>query len=468
MDVVDLTGFEPASRRKRQSVIDLLDDDEGPKYAPPQADVRRAAALVQRIGGEDFKERPGRARRQCRKAMVAAPRESVEEIARIVVAAAGGPKALDAGDLIECGCCFDDECPLADVVQCSEGHVFCTSCLKRYAAEAVFGGGQGCVGLACISSGGADKCPGTFFDSALQKALPTKEYDQLHETAAVAAVRKAALDVFACPACGVAAEFDANRMGFECPQQGCPHKCCRGCADGPHAGKCEAKSETAKRRKVEEAMTAARVRSCPRCKAHFYKSEGCNKMTCSCGAIVCYVCCAVIDHAVGYAHFCQEPHCDHSKCNKCILFSKADEDHEAMRRAALAQGGAARVDALLEARPVAPAAAPQHFVDYAAVMANAHRALALAQLRFAEIQQRRNAAGRPAADVQLLLQQAAARRLRQAPPLPAGLQEMLQAGRRRQPAAPFQQMLQQAALPAAARQRRRGAQPRRDERRQDQ
>ncbi|KAJ1451928.1 hypothetical protein M885DRAFT_569299 [Pelagophyceae sp. CCMP2097] len=115
-------------------------------------------------------------------------------------------------------------------------------------------------------------------------------------------------------------------------------------------------------------------------------------MTCSCGAIVCYVCCAVIDHAVGYAHF-----------TKCILFSKVDEDHEAMRRAALAQGGAARVDALLEARPVAPAAAPQHFVDYAAVMANAHRALALAQLRFAEIQQRRNAAGRPPADMQLLL-----------------------------------------------------------------
>lgn len=33
-----------------------------------------------------------------------------------------------------------------------------------------------------------------------------------------------------------------------------------------------------------------KIRICYRCKVKFMKEEGCNKMICKCGVIMCYVC----------------------------------------------------------------------------------------------------------------------------------------------------------------------------------
>ena len=84
---------------------------------------------------------------------------------------------------------------------------------------------------------------------------------------------------------------------------------------------------------VEEAISEAKIRKCYKCHKPFVKSDGCNKITCGCGAKQCYVCRAAIKD---YTHFCQKFECKHQSCGKCPLYSNAEQDDaRAMREAGL-------------------------------------------------------------------------------------------------------------------------------------
>lgn len=52
---------------------------------------------------------------------------------------------------------------------------------------------------------------------------------------------------------------------------------------------------------IEEAMTAALIRRCPKCTEPYIKSDGCNKISCpSCHTLSCFICGKVV---AGYQHF---------------------------------------------------------------------------------------------------------------------------------------------------------------------
>ena len=138
-----------------------------------------------------------------------------------------------------------------------------------------------------------------------------------------------------CPHCDFKMLFEnSEEKLFRCQNPDCLCVTCRFCKEENHlplrCSEVEKKSDANSRHAVEEAMTNARVRSC-KCGQRYYKTEGCNKMTCtSCGGLSCYVCRADIPKKTDYGHFCQHPRnpgqgCP-SNCGKCNLFSNSEED----------------------------------------------------------------------------------------------------------------------------------------------
>ena len=192
----------------------------------------------------------------------------------------------------------------------------------------------------CEGSG----CNSGFREELLQKVLPPKTWEKYSEMQAKAQIEQAGLggNLAMCPKCGYQAEVPETQNIFECPVDSCRFSSCRKCGKASHIPlRCEEVTHQNRqdegRLKIEEALSEAKMRTCPKCSKRFIKSDGCNKMTCACGMKMCYVCRKPLDKKNPYGHFCQVPHCDHSSCGKCRLYSNdAEDDAQAMREAGIA------------------------------------------------------------------------------------------------------------------------------------
>ncbi|KAL2266901.1 hypothetical protein VTJ83DRAFT_4178 [Remersonia thermophila] len=154
------------------------------------------------------------------------------------------------------------------------------------------------------------------------------------------------------PAGRVAAEVRAavarrrrRRRGlrFDCRAPGCGRSSCLSCGKAwADVHVCHESALVALRTQVEQAMSMAVKRVCPRCSTSFVKNSGCNKLTCPCGYKMCYVCRKDIGGSgdgpdVGYRHFCQHfrPHGDGRKCDQCNLCNlwETEDTDEVLRKA---------------------------------------------------------------------------------------------------------------------------------------
>ncbi|KAG5518866.1 hypothetical protein PMAC_002397 [Pneumocystis sp. 'macacae'] len=92
--------------------------------------------------------------------------------------------------------------------------------------------------------------------------------------------------------------------------------------------KCFEKELDGLRLYVEKEMANAVKRTCPDCNLSFVKSDGCNKLVCQCGYVICYICRKNIKKE-SYAHFCDHfrtvPGKKCTECTKCDLY-KVDDD----------------------------------------------------------------------------------------------------------------------------------------------
>ncbi|MCJ1227438.1 hypothetical protein MMC12_004093 [Toensbergia leucococca] len=132
---------------------------------------------------------------------------------------------------------------------------------------------------------------------------------------------------------------------FQCQSPTCARSSCLNCKKpwhDPHI--CHESATLSLRTTIEAARTAALKRTCPRCSLGFIKDSGCNKLTCVCGYMMCYICRQGLGRKVGggagedgegYRHFCQHfrpagGRC--AECNKCDLYRGEDEE-SVVRRA---------------------------------------------------------------------------------------------------------------------------------------
>ncbi|XP_075383674.1 E3 ubiquitin-protein ligase RNF216 isoform X2 [Tenrec ecaudatus] len=232
------------------------------------------------------------------------------------------------GQLIECRCCYG-EFPFEELTQCADAHLFCKECLIRYAQEAVFGSGKS--ELSCMEG----SCTCSFPTSELEKVLPPTILYKYYERKAEEEVAAAYADeLVRCPSCSFPALLDSDVKRFSCPNPRCRKETCRKCQGlwKEHNGlTCEElaeKDDIKYRTSIEEKMTAARIRKCHKCGTGLIKSEGCNRMSCRCGAQMCYLCRVSIN---GYDHFCQHPRSPGAPCQECFrcsLWTDPTEDDE--------------------------------------------------------------------------------------------------------------------------------------------
>ncbi|RDX42329.1 hypothetical protein OH76DRAFT_1363022 [Lentinus brumalis] len=225
---------------------------------------------------------------------------------------------------IECGCCFS-EYPFDKMVQCPEAHLFCTTCMMSYAETKL---GEHDAQIVCMDQSG---CKLPFPDSELRRFLSPKLlelYERVKQRKEIEAAGLEGLEE--CPFCEykVVIENENERL-FRCENEACGAVTCRQCKKLDHLPKgCQAEVDDDKklgvRHAIEEAMTAALMRNCPKCNKAFIKEMGCNKMTCpNCRTLSCYICRKVI---VGYDHFAQPPpYTGRADPKKCTLWDASVE-----------------------------------------------------------------------------------------------------------------------------------------------
>lgn len=120
-------------------------------------------------------------------------------------------------------------------------------------------------------------------------------------------------------------------LKFSCQNPHCARVSCLSCNKAwADIHVCNESSLVALRTQVEQAMSMAIKRVCPRCNTSFVKNAGCNKLTCPCGYKMCYVCRSDLSDE-GYRHFCDHFRPDGDprpclECDRCNLWESEDTD----------------------------------------------------------------------------------------------------------------------------------------------
>jgi TRIAD3 protein (E3 ubiquitin-protein ligase RNF216) len=248
-------GVEPLRVKKLSSRL---------LHPHPENSLRRSVidAEMDALAAFDAASAYCRAKAEAREAKAAQDRRKEDEETENLV------RAKAEGTIADCGCCFE-ELPLNRMVHCNGDsiHWFCFGCARRMAETAI---GLSKYHLACMS---LDGCDATFARDQKAAFLDNKLATALEEIEQEAVLRMAGIENLAtCPFCRYAAEYPPveENKEFQCENPECGLTSCRLCREETHIPKScgEAARELghSARRVIEEAMSAALIRKCNKCR----------------------------------------------------------------------------------------------------------------------------------------------------------------------------------------------------------
>lgn len=233
-------------------------------------------------------------------------------------------KTFDAikTDTIDCTCCFIDN-KFEEFGQCTNGHLICKKCIKTHAENTIYQTLS--AKIACISCN--EKCIGLIDDALLEQILDARVFSEYKNLKNLAEIKELCVDdinIKICQHCNSGSDIgDSNQSLLICME--CFKDTCLKCNHVAHPGQdCYSLGKVAGniRHSIEDKMTETMIIHCPGCQTALFKNEGCNKVTCVCGIITCYICKQIVTKKVGYSHFCRERNCVNSECKMCHLWEK--------------------------------------------------------------------------------------------------------------------------------------------------
>ena len=199
-----------------------------------------------------------------------------------------------------CPICYDTPSPPAVLLVC--GHSYCDPCLHHYLTNAATSDN---FPLVCM--GDEAKCKSPLPISLIKRFLPEPHFTHLVNAVFSSYIQRNPSRYKYCttPDCEQIYQCDPIQKFHQCPS--CFSRICSGCNAEAHDGMtCEERriqSDPAEQDRLNiEWAQVNNVKRCPSCALFVEKRDGCNHMTCPCGAHFCWICLGAFSSSEIYPH----------------------------------------------------------------------------------------------------------------------------------------------------------------------
>ncbi|KZP14859.1 hypothetical protein FIBSPDRAFT_959303 [Athelia psychrophila] len=207
------------------------------------------------------------------------------------------PRNRDTEEAV-CPICYD---AVTLPINLGCGHAYCSACIRHFLTSA------STFPLVCM--GDEDRCHVPIPIPVFQRFLPIQQFTNLLETAFITHIDHHPQDFKYCttPDCRQVYRCTTSDTAsiIHCPS--CLSSVCSACHEEGHEGMtCAERKQNndpeEQERLNDELATQSGFKKCPQCTVWIEKTEGCNHMSCKCGAHICWVCMGIFTARSVYEH----------------------------------------------------------------------------------------------------------------------------------------------------------------------